>query len=101
MEDHTVKASSLTDGGTDVKVKTNRKNKLCPDFSHGNKQTLFLSQATWGTRFIPQETKCKVFQRSGGRGEFIGENGKRCHSKHQLECDHVIPWSQGGGNHNG
>ena len=38
-----------------------------------------------------------MFQRSGGCCEFIGENGKRCQSKHQLEWDHVIPWSQGGG----
>jgi len=39
-----------------------------------------------------------VFERSGRCCEFIGENGKRCQSKHQLEWDHVIPWSQGGGN---
>ena len=86
----TDKANSLTEGGTDVKVKTNRKNKLCPDFSQRNKQTPFLSQATMGnrfihketifipqeTRFIPQETKRKVFQQSGGCCEFVGENGK-------------------------
>jgi hypothetical protein len=79
------KANSLTDGGTDVIVKTNRKNKLCPDFSQRNKQTLFLSQSSRGTRFIPQETKRKVFERSGGCCEFIEENGKRCHSKHQRD----------------
>jgi len=94
----TDKANSLTNGGTDVKVKTNRKNKFCADFSQKNKQRLFLSQATKGNRYIPQETKRKVFERSGGCCEFIGENGKRCHSKHQLEWDHVISWSQGGGN---
>ena len=92
------KANSVTDGGTDIKVKNKWSNNLCPDFSQRNKQTLFLSQANRRNRFIPQEIKRKVFQRSGGCCEFIGENGKRCHSKHQLEWDHVIPWSQGGGN---
>jgi len=99
------KVNSLTDGGTDVKVKTNCKTKLDPEVSPINEQTLFLSQSSRGTRFIPQETrfipqetKRNVFQRSGGCCEFIGKNGKRCHSKYQLEWDHVIPWSQGGGN---
>jgi len=99
------KVNFLTDGGTDVKVKTHCKTKLDPDVYQINQQTLFLSQSSRGTRFIPQETrfisqetKRKVFQRSGGFCEFIGKNGKRCHSKHQLEWDHVIPWSQGGGN---
>jgi len=77
---HTVKANSLTDGGTDVKVKTNRKSKHDSDVSQRNQQTLFLSQATKGNRiihqeyrFIPQKTKHKVFQRSGGCCEFIGK----------------------------
>jgi len=92
------KANSLTDGDTDVKIKTKCASALSRNLSQRNKQTLFLSQATRGTQFIPQETKRKVFQRSGGGCEFIGKNGKRCHSKHQLEWDHVIPWSKGGGN---
>ena len=49
-------------------------------------------------RFISQNTKRKVFQRSGGCCEFIGSNGKRCQSKHQLKWDHIIPWSKGGDN---
>jgi hypothetical protein len=48
------------------------------------------------SRNIPIETKRIVFGRAGGCCEFVNQEGVRCQSKHQLEVDHKIPWSQGG-----
>lgn len=50
------------------------------------------------SRYIAKETKRKIFHRAEGRCEFISNEGKRCESQHQLEIDHKVPWSQGGGN---
>lgn len=50
------------------------------------------------TRYIPVEIRRKVFQRAKGCCEFVGSEGKRCSSQHQLEFDHIIAWSQGGRN---
>ena len=48
------------------------------------------------SRAVPQAIKRKVFERSGGRCEYVGANGYRCNSQFQLEVDHIVPWSQGG-----
>jgi 5-methylcytosine-specific restriction endonuclease McrA len=48
-------------------------------------------------RHIPIEIKRKVFARAGGCCEYKSADGKRCQSKHQLEFEHVVPFSQGGG----
>jgi len=74
--------AKLTNSGTDVQSKDGIKGQNEKKFKY---------------RFISQFTKRKVFQRSGGNCEFVSNNGKRCQSKHQLEWDHIIPWSQGGG----
>ncbi|MGZ3783940.1 MAG: HNH endonuclease, partial [Bdellovibrio sp.] len=50
------------------------------------------------SRYITQETKRRVYARSKGQCEFVGVDGHRCESRHQLEFDHVTPWSQGGTN---
>ncbi|MGZ3785525.1 MAG: HNH endonuclease [Bdellovibrio sp.] len=50
------------------------------------------------SRYISQETKSRVYARSNGQCEFVGVDGHRCESRHQLEFDHVIPWSHGGTN---
>ena len=48
-------------------------------------------------RNIPISIRRKVFQRSGGSCEYVGSEGHRCNSQHQLEFDHYLrPWSQGG-----
>ena len=49
------------------------------------------------SRYVAKETKRKIFHRSNGRCEFVSKEGKRCESRHQLEIDHKVPWSQGGG----
>lgn len=48
------------------------------------------------SRYIPVEIKRRVFARAGGCCEYTSEGGKRCESRHQLEIDHDLPWSQGG-----
>ena len=50
------------------------------------------------SRYIPIEIRKQVFKRSGGLCEYIGITGHRCESHHQLEIDHIKPWSQGGTN---
>ncbi|MGZ3771650.1 MAG: HNH endonuclease [Bdellovibrio sp.] len=50
------------------------------------------------SRYISRNVKRVIFERAGGQCEFIGTDGHRCESHHQLEIDHVIPWSFGGGN---
>jgi hypothetical protein len=50
------------------------------------------------SRYISMQTKRIVFQRSRGCCEYIGINGKRCHSRVRLELDHVLPFSLGGKN---
>lgn len=106
--------ATLTDSGTDVKDKTNDLSQIPqltpsssldpiskitkPLVNQSTKLTTSLSPSTKPTRFISLSTKRNVFQKSGGCCKYISENGRRCNSKHQLEWDHIIPWSQRGGN---
>ncbi|MGZ3775746.1 MAG: HNH endonuclease [Pseudobdellovibrionaceae bacterium] len=39
-----------------------------------------------------------MYARSNGQCEFVGVDGHRCTSRHLLEFDYVIPWSQQGSN---
>jgi hypothetical protein len=49
------------------------------------------------TRHIPKAVQKKVWKRDGGRCAFIGSNGKRCNSQHNLQFDHYpIPFARGG-----
>ena len=51
------------------------------------------------TRRIPQAVKDKVWARDKGRCAFVGENGRRCNSTHNLQFDHYpVPFARGGPN---
>jgi hypothetical protein len=45
---------------------------------------------------IPAHVRRAVMERSGGRCEWVFENGERCNSAHQVECDHIHPEALGG-----
>jgi hypothetical protein len=49
------------------------------------------------TRHIPKAVQQEVWQRDGGRCAFIGSNGRRCNSEHNLQFDHYpVPFARGG-----
>jgi hypothetical protein len=49
------------------------------------------------TRHIPAAIKRAVYKRDKGKCAFVGSNGKRCNSKHNLEYDHYpVPYGRGG-----
>jgi 5-methylcytosine-specific restriction endonuclease McrA len=48
------------------------------------------------SRTIPANVRRQVWQRDGGQCAFVGEGGRRCGSRWQLEVDHVHPASLGG-----
>lgn len=51
------------------------------------------------TRFIPKAVKAQVWREEQGRCGFVdGETGVRCESRHLLQIDHIIAYSQGGSN---
>jgi HNH endonuclease len=45
---------------------------------------------------IPAHVRRAVMERSGGRCEWVFENGERCNSSDQVECDHIHPAALGG-----
>lgn len=51
------------------------------------------------SRHIPQQVKEKVWTRNRGRCAYVGENGRRCNSTHNLQFDHYpVPYARGGPN---
>jgi hypothetical protein len=46
---------------------------------------------------FPAHVRRAAMERSGGRCEWVFENGERCSSRHQVECDHIVPKALGGG----
>ena len=75
----------------------------------GEKKTLILKKSPQSlmqtrrqrdkpSRYIPAPIRRILFQRSKGRCEFISENGTRCNSRHQVQIDHIKPFSLGGSN---
>lgn len=53
-------------------------------------------QPTRETQQVPRATRDAVMIRDGHRCTFVGKNGKRCTSKHDLQIDHMRPRALGG-----
>ena len=49
------------------------------------------------SRHIPAAVRDEVFCRDGGQCTFVGPDGRRCQARDQLELDHILPYSLGGG----
>jgi HNH endonuclease len=45
---------------------------------------------------VPAHVRRAVMERSGGRCEWVFDNGERCDSAYQVECDHIDPKALGG-----
>ena len=49
-------------------------------------------------RTIPAAVRRQVWQRDGSRCSYVDrQTGRRCHSRHMIEIDHILPHSMGGG----
>ena len=72
-----------------------RSEKLC-----GKEQGVSERISARGTRrAIPIEIRRLIFARAQHRCEFVAGGGNRCECRHQLQIDHIIPWSLGGSDH--
>jgi 5-methylcytosine-specific restriction endonuclease McrA len=49
-----------------------------------------------GSRYVPVAVRDQVWRRDGGRCGFVGSDGRRCNSRHQLELHHLEPFGVGG-----
>ncbi|MFL5321001.1 MAG: HNH endonuclease [Myxococcaceae bacterium] len=47
-------------------------------------------------RGVPRPVKRFVAERDGRSCQFVGSNGQRCGSKHQVEYEHTVPHARGG-----
>ena len=47
-------------------------------------------------RHIPRSVRDQVFLKCGGSCAFVGSDGKRCGSRHDLEVHHLKPFAKGG-----
>jgi hypothetical protein len=50
----------------------------------------------WRPDHIPAHVRRAVMERSGGRCEWVFDNGERCNSAYQVEVDHIDPTALGG-----
>jgi 5-methylcytosine-specific restriction endonuclease McrA len=48
------------------------------------------------SRHIPAAVKRAVWKRDEAKCAFVGANGRRCGSKHQVEYHHQDPYARGG-----
>lgn len=48
------------------------------------------------SRHIPDAIRDAVFKRDEGRCTYLGANNVRCNSAHDVEIDHIVPYSRGG-----
>jgi len=49
-----------------------------------------------GSRYVPVAVRDQVWRRDGGRCAFVGSDGRRCNSRHQLQLHHLEPFGLGG-----
>ena len=49
------------------------------------------------SRHIPLPIRDEVMLRDEQQCTFVGHNGRRCNSTHNLQMDHIKPWALGGG----
>lgn len=47
-------------------------------------------------RYVPRHVKREVWKRDQGRCTFVGESGRRCEARNNLEFDHIEPVARGG-----
>jgi hypothetical protein len=45
---------------------------------------------------IPSDVRRKVFERDGEACTYVSPTGRPCHSRRQLEIDHITPYARGG-----
>jgi hypothetical protein len=50
------------------------------------------------SRHIPASVRDEVFARDGVKCTFVGDNGRRCNSRWNLQIDHIVPYARGGDN---
>jgi len=49
------------------------------------------------SRYIPVEVKRVVYQRDGGKCQYVDSvTGRKCNSMNAIQYDHVVPFAQGG-----
>ncbi|MGZ3769290.1 MAG: HNH endonuclease [Bdellovibrio sp.] len=77
---------------SEAKANTDKSKRCVPS------ETLKQNVCKNRSRYIPQKVKLLVYARSKGQCEFVATNGHRCSNRHELEFDHIIPWSQKGNN---
>jgi len=65
-----------------------------PDKPHGASTPTALAPAP--TRHVPAAVRREVWKRDEGSCAWIGEDGRRCGSRWQLELDHIQPVALGG-----
>jgi 5-methylcytosine-specific restriction endonuclease McrA len=54
------------------------------------------TRSTEGKRHIPAHVKRTVHERDGGRCTFVGDSGRRCDERSDLQFDPVEPFARGG-----
>ena len=74
--------------------KTSREPNTPPTSEHTDRHVTGSKQ----TRYIPQRVREEVRVRDGNCCSYVGTDGRRCGSKWDLEIDHIVPFSCGGGN---
>jgi 5-methylcytosine-specific restriction endonuclease McrA len=49
-----------------------------------------------GSRYVPVAVRREVWKRDGGCCAFVGNAGRRCSSRHQVQVHHLDPFARGG-----
>src|SRR5581483_7914149 len=70
--------------------------KLLERKRHGSPKRLPAAASAPSSRHIPAAVRREVFEREGGSCAYVGEEGRRCGSKMQIEYQHIVPYARGG-----